>query len=34
MNQYLEDHNLPNETDYFDPTKGQEGRECGLHTKF
>lgn len=34
MNQYLQDHNLPNEPDYFDPTKGQEGRECGLHTKF
>jgi len=34
MNQYLEDHNLPNEPDYFDPTKGQEDRECGLHTKF
>jgi len=34
MNQYLEDHKLPNEPDYFDPTKGQEGRECGLHTKF
>lgn len=34
MNQYLEDNNLPNEPDYFDPTKGQEGRECGLHTTF
>ncbi len=34
MDQYLADHNLPNEPDYFDPTKGQEGRECGLHTKF
>ena len=34
MNQYLEDNNLPNEADYFDPTKGQEGRECGLHTTF
>lgn len=34
MNQYLADHNLPNEPDYFDPTKGQEGRECGLHTTF
>lgn len=34
MNQYLADHNLPNEPDYFDPTKGREDRECGLHTKF
>ena len=34
MDQYLADHNLPNEPDYFDPTKGQEGRECGLHTTF
>lgn len=34
MNKYLEDNKLPNETDYFDPTKAQEGRECGLHTTF
>lgn len=34
MNQYLEANNLPNEPDYYDPTKGQESRECGLHTKF
>jgi len=34
MNQYLADNNLPNEPDYYDPTKGQENRECGLHTKF
>lgn len=34
MNEYLEKNSLPNEPDYFDPTKGQEGRECGLHTKF
>lgn len=34
INQYLKDNNLPNEADYFDPTKGQEGRECGLHTTF
>jgi len=30
---YLEKHNLPNEHDYFDPTKAVENRECGLHTQ-
>ena len=30
---YLEQHNLPNEHDYFDPTKAVENRECGLHTQ-
>ena len=30
---YLAEYNLPNEHDYFDPTKGLEHRECGLHTK-
>jgi phosphoadenosine phosphosulfate reductase len=30
---YLAEHNLPNEQDYFDPTKGLETRECGLHTQ-
>jgi phosphoadenosine phosphosulfate reductase len=29
--QYLVQHNLPNNFDYFDPTKGEENRECGLH---
>lgn len=29
--QYLKDHNLPDNEDYFDPTKGEEHRECGLH---
>jgi len=29
--QYLEQHNLPNNFDYFDPTKLEENRECGLH---
>lgn len=29
--QYLTTHNLPNNFDYFDPTKGEENRECGLH---
>jgi len=32
MEAYIEKHNLPNETDYFDPTKAEEDRECGLHT--
>lgn len=30
---YLEQHDLPNEHDYFDPTKAVENRECGLHTQ-
>lgn len=30
---YLSEHNLPNEHDYFDPTKAVETRECGLHTQ-
>ena len=30
---YLEENNLPNEFDYFDPTKVEESRECGLHTQ-
>lgn len=30
---YLEEHDLPNEFDYFDPTKVEESRECGLHTQ-
>ena len=30
---YLDEHNLPNELDYFDPTKVEESRECGLHTQ-
>ncbi|MEZ5525321.1 MAG: phosphoadenosine phosphosulfate reductase family protein [Pseudomonadales bacterium] len=34
LDDYLDEHKLPNEPDYFDPTKGQETRECGLHTKF
>ena len=29
--QYLVAHDLPNEFDYFDPTKGEDNRECGLH---
>jgi phosphoadenosine phosphosulfate reductase len=31
MEAYLEQHNLPNEWDYFDPAKANEKRECGLH---
>lgn len=29
--QYITEHQLPNNFDYFDPTKGEENRECGLH---
>ncbi|GEN25964.1 phosphoadenosine phosphosulfate reductase family protein [Halomonas cupida] len=29
--QYLQRHDLPNEFDYFDPTKVEAKRECGLH---
>jgi phosphoadenosine phosphosulfate reductase len=29
--QYLVAHDLPNNFDYFDPTKGEDNRECGLH---
>ncbi|MEM8594023.1 MAG: phosphoadenosine phosphosulfate reductase family protein, partial [Pseudomonadota bacterium] len=29
---YMSQHDLPSCTDYFDPTKAEEGRECGLHT--
>ncbi len=31
MEAYLARHHLPNEWDYFDPAKGQDKRECGLH---
>src|SRR6185436_19832362 len=31
MESYLENHQLPNEWDYFDPAKADEKRECGLH---
>ncbi len=31
MEQYLREHDLPNETDYFDPAKAEAKRECGLH---
>ena len=32
MNAYIEKYNLPNEINYFDPTKAEGDRECGLHT--
>ncbi len=32
MDAYIEKYNLPNETNYFDPTKAEGSRECGLHT--
>ena len=32
LDAYLEQHNLPNEFNYFDPTKVLENRECGLHS--
>ena len=31
MHDYLVKHDLPNNFDYLDPTKGEETRECGLH---
>jgi phosphoadenosine phosphosulfate reductase len=31
MNDYLKRHRLPNNFDYFDPTKVEDRRECGLH---
>ncbi|HWU68899.1 MAG TPA: phosphoadenosine phosphosulfate reductase family protein [Stenotrophobium sp.] len=32
MNDYCKKHGLPNNFDYFDPTKVEAHRECGLHT--
>ncbi len=32
LDTYLTENNLPNEHNYFDPTKVLENRECGLHT--
>ncbi|GAB2794131.1 phosphoadenylyl-sulfate reductase [Halomonas shantousis] len=31
---YLQQHDLPNNFDYFDPTKVEEKRECGLHLQY
>ncbi|RLU00148.1 phosphoadenosine phosphosulfate reductase family protein [Ketobacter sp.] len=33
MEGYLYEHSLPNEEDYYDPTKVLGDRECGLHTR-
>ncbi|WP_395146775.1 phosphoadenosine phosphosulfate reductase family protein [Moraxella atlantae] len=33
LENYLKANELPNERDYFDPTKVEENRECGLHTQ-
>lgn len=32
INGYMEQHQLPSCRHYFDPTKVEDGRECGLHT--
>ncbi|MGH1384988.1 phosphoadenosine phosphosulfate reductase family protein [Kordia sp.] len=32
LDSYLEAHQIPNEFNYFDPTKVLENRECGLHS--
>lgn len=34
LEQYLLDHDLPLEADYFDPTKVLSNRECGLHPQY
>ncbi len=31
LDNYLEIHKLPKNSSYFDPTKGVENRECGIH---
>ncbi|MBX2879728.1 MAG: phosphoadenosine phosphosulfate reductase family protein, partial [Granulosicoccus sp.] len=33
MESYMRDHNLPDVSNYFDPTKLVANRECGLHCK-
>jgi len=33
MDAYLAEHSLPNERTYYDPAKGDEKHECGLHAK-
>ena len=33
MKEYISKNNLPDEHDYYDPTKAIKNRECGLHTK-
>lgn len=32
MDRYLQEHDLPNETNYYDPTKPDKHLECGIHT--
>lgn len=32
VQRYLKRYNLPDNANYFDPTKVESGRECGLHT--
>ncbi|MDA3920297.1 MAG: phosphoadenosine phosphosulfate reductase family protein [Salinisphaera sp.] len=34
MERYLHEHDLPNEKNYYDPTKVLGNRECGLHNRF
>ena len=34
LENYLKEHHLPNEWDYFDPAKADEKRECGLHAEW
>jgi phosphoadenosine phosphosulfate reductase len=34
LHEYLKQHGLPNNFDYFDPTKGEANRECGLHVQY
>jgi len=34
LGDYLKEHHLPNEWDYFDPAKADEKRECGLHASW
>lgn len=31
LDEYLAEHQLPNEKNYYDPTKVLENRECGIH---
>jgi phosphoadenosine phosphosulfate reductase len=33
LHEYLQRHGLPNNFDYFDPTKLDDKRECGLHVE-
>jgi phosphoadenosine phosphosulfate reductase len=33
LESYLAEHQLPNERTYYDPAKGDEKHECGLHAK-